>query len=395
MCGDSKGKEGVMKRTITFFSLYSKRLFKKPAFVIILLLMPVLTIILSKIIDESDDTLRVGLVQLDDNPVIAEVIKELTSAEKIAQFYVAESEAELKEEILRDETECGFVFKEGAYESMLTEKNDPVITMYDSSKSTVTDYMKETVFASIFERLSRDRLVTYIDGKDYMKPVDKESRDEYMTERYNAYIEEGGVFEVYYTNGDERVQSDTTEVAGDKSYLKKPIYGFLAIFVMIAALSGAVFYAIDARDGIYKTLSYKERPYVNLVTVVIPTVLALVVSYICVLVCGIGDGALREGLKSISYGVILIGCANLLRSLIANEVILCSVLPMLTVVSFVCCNIIVNTAFYFQPIEYIRWFLPANYYLETVKSVSGIALTVAIGLVLTVLGIIIDKRKKM
>lgn len=384
-----------MKRTLTFFRLYAKRLLKKPSFVIILLLMPILTAILTRVIEKSDDTLKVALYDESGEEEISQVIDELVNTTGLAKFYRVSSLEDLKIDVLKNEAECGFVFTEEIYKKMIKEDADGGIIIYQSPKSSVTDYMKETVFVQVYQKLSYDRTLDYLANSPYMKDLDKDVWEPYFKEKYDQYIAEGGIFELYYTNGDDEIESDAGEVAGDKSYLKRPIKGFLAIFVMIAALSGAVFFALDEKAGIYKTLSYTERPFVNLVTIIIPSFLAVLVAFICVNLSGTGEAVLEEILRCLAFGVVLVGFANLLRALISNEVVLCSMLPTLTVVTFVCCDIFVNTAFYFEPIKYIRWLLPVNYYLDTVKFGAGIGITFLVGLLASIAGILIDKKKYM
>lgn len=384
-----------MKRTLTFFGLYAKRLLKKPSFIVILLLMPLVVFALTKIINDSDDTIAVALYYDGDEQAIKDVVDELVGSESIAKFYREDSPEEIREAVLRNEIECGFIFSNDIFEKLVKEDADGGITIYQSTKSSVTDYVKEKVFAAIYQRLSYERLVEYLNNSEYVKGIDVEERDAFLKERYDGYVNEGGIFEINYTDGDKEIHSDVSERLNDRSYLKRPIKGFLSVFVMVATLAGAVFFAIDEKAGIYKTLSYIERPFVNLVTIFIPTLLACMAAYICVVIAGVGQGALAELVNMIAYCILLTGFANLLRAIISNEVVLCSVLPMLTVVCVICCDIIINTAVYFTPVEVIRFFLPPNYYITLCKSAVGVLITFAVGLGLIGAGVFVDRKKYM
>ena len=383
-----------MKRIFVFFGLYAKRLLKKPSFIIILMLMPAVVFILSNIINDTDDTISVGLYYDGESQEIKDSIEELITGDSAVEFIVAKSPEDIREAILRNEMECGFIFSGNIYENLVKEDADGGIILYESAKSTVTDYIKEKVFASIYRRLSFDRLVSYLDESEYIR-LDKEERDAYLRNRYESYVDEGGIFEVNYTDGDTMIHSNTAERVNDRSYLKRPIKGFLSIFVMVASLAGAVFFAIDEKAGIYGILSYIERPFVNLVTIFIPTFLACAAAYVCVLISGVGYGALTELANIVSYCLLLTGFVNLLRAVISNEVVLCSLLPMLTVVCIICCDIIVNTAFYFTPVEIVRYFLPPHYFVTVLKNAGGIYKTAGMGIILLAAGVLTDRKKYM
>ncbi|MBR6274739.1 MAG: hypothetical protein IKR27_07035, partial [Lachnospiraceae bacterium] len=93
------------------------------------------------------------------------------------------------------------------------------------------------------------------------------------------------------------------------------------------------------------------------------------------------------------YILLLTGLANLLRSLIANEALLCSLLPMLTVVSLLGCNIFFNAATKVKGVEELRYLLPPDYYLEKTGSAGGVLLILVITVVLLALGVLNDRRK--
>ena len=108
---------------------------------------------------------------------------------------------------------------------------------------------------------------------------------------------------------------------------------------------------------------------------------------------GIVSGFCVEFIGFAAYILLLTGFANLLRSLIKNEAMLASILPMLTVVSLLGCNIFFNTAAMVNGIEQLRLILPPNYFLEFTDSVSGVLITMGLGLILCSAGVFADRRK--
>ena len=55
-----------MKRTMTFFGLFIKRLLKKPSFVLILLLMPLIVFAFRMILKQDSQTIDIALYTYDE-----------------------------------------------------------------------------------------------------------------------------------------------------------------------------------------------------------------------------------------------------------------------------------------------------------------------------------------
>lgn len=381
-----------MKRTLTFLMLFVKRLCKKPSFLIILLLMPVLVLGLRLVLQEDDETIYVALFNESSDEKIDLVIADLVSSEGSMCYYEADNEEDLRADVLTQYAECGFVFREGVWQALVNEEESGLITLYQNSKTTMADLIKEKIFANIYSYLSYDLMLEYIGEQEPEDGLTNEERERYLEERYQLYVNEGGVFTISYTDGDNTIVKDVHEVAADNSFLMKPVKGALSLFMLMASLAGAVFWAIDEKDGVYKTLGYSERPYVNMTVILLPGLLAGLVALISVWLGGISKGVFVEVGRTLAYVILLTGFSNLIRSLTSNATLICSILPMLTVASLICCNIIINAAAMVEGIKIVRFLLPPNYYLE-MDSLSDGLLTAGLGLVLIIAGIIIDRKK--
>ncbi len=384
-----------MKRTLTFFLLFIKRLCRKPSFVLILLLMPVMVIAMRFIIEEDDETVRVAVLCEDGNEKMDVVMDKLTGNSELIKFYESDSLMELRADVLTNDAECGVVFTDGVWDALVEEDADEKIVIYQSSKSSYTDYILEMVYSAVFSELAQYRLERYLDKYPLQSYMTEEERNEYIEARYDEYMKEGGTFEIYFTDAGMESGNDVSSVAGDNSYLFKPVRGILAVIMMAASLAGAVFRTIDEKDGVYKTLSYREKPYINIVTVFIPTVLACIMALVCIFVAGVNKGTVSEIGRMVMYCLLLTGFSNFLRCIVRSEAMLCSLLTMLTVASVVGCDIVINLAALVKGISAIRWFLPAGYYMEKMNSAGGVIITAAVTLVLIAAGLVTDRRKAL
>ncbi len=381
-----------MKRTLTFLMLFVKRLCKKPSFLIILLLMPVLVLGLRLVLQEDDETIYIALLNESGDEKIDHVIADLVSSDGTMCYYEADNEEDLRADVLTQYAECGFVFREGVWESLVKEEESGLITLYQNSKTTMADLIKEKIFANIYSYLSYDLMLEYLGEQEFEDGLTNEEREKYLEEKYQLYVNEGGVFTISYMDGDNTIVKDVEEVASDNSFLMKPVKGVLALFTLMASLAGAVFWAIDEKEGVYKTLGYTERPYVNLTVIFLPGLLAGAMALISVWLGGISQGIFVEIGRTLAYVILLTGFSNLIRSMTSNATLICSILPMLTVASLICCNIIINTASMVEGIKYVRILLPPNYYLE-MNSLSDGLITAGLGFGLIAIGILVDRKK--
>ena len=395
-----------MKRTCVFFGLFIKRLLKKPSFVLILLLMPLIVFAFRMILKQDSQTIDIALYTYDKSPEIRESIEELKNRKSTIGFYEAESEQEVREAVLTNRAECGFVFKKGYYNDLLAGDVEDKVTLYKNTKTTLDDLSKEIIFSEIFRRIGRVKVVNFLRDKNFYEDNGlndgQKEIEEYLLAQYDSYINDGGAFKVVYAGNGEERETTIEEALNDNSYLMRPVRGVLAMFMMMAALSGAVFRAIDEKQGVYKTLGYTERPWINILTVFIPALLSGIAALVCLYIGGIARGmengnAVTGFFKELGgvfvYILLLTGLANLLRSLIANEALLCSLLPMLTVVSLLGCNIFFNAATKVKGVEELRYLLPPDYYLEKTGSAGGVLLMLVITVVLLALGVLNDRRK--
>lgn len=384
-----------MKRTLTFFLLFIKRLCRKPSFVLILLLMPVMVITMRFIIEEDDETVRVAILCEDGNEKTDVVMDNLVENSDLVKFYMCDSLTELRADVLTNDAECGVVFTEGVWDALVEEDADEKIVIYQSSKSSYTDYIVEMVYSAIFSELAQYRLERYLDKYPLQSYMTEEERNEYVEARYDEYMTEGGTFEVYFTDEEMESGNDVSFVVEDNSYLFKPVRGILAVVMMAASLAGAVFRIIDEKDGVYKTLSYREKPYINIVTVFIPTMLACIMALVCIFAAGVNRDVASETGRMILYCLLLTGFSNFLRCIVNSEAMMCSLLTMLTVASVIGCDIVINLAAFVKGIDVMRWFLPAGYYMEKMSSAGGITITATVTVALITAGLIMDRRKAL
>ena len=282
-----------MKRVLMFTGLFAKRLLKKPTFLIILLLMPVLTVALKFLIAQDSDIIKAAIYNPSGNEKLEEVVDKLVTDGGAISYYEVDSLEQLKVDVLTNNAECGFVFNEGLYDALVQEKAENAIPLYKSTKSTMEDIAKEEVFVALYHTYAPDLLLRYMDESGFyegMSVSEKDERIKFMEEDFLLYVDDGGAFKIVYNDDftGKVVEEDVHEIADDRDYLLRPVMGTVALFVMMAALAGAIFKNIDEKKGVYASMGYKSRPFINMLVIFIPTFMASVLGVVCKYVTGIG-----------------------------------------------------------------------------------------------------------
>ncbi|MCR4841602.1 MAG: hypothetical protein K5848_08705 [Lachnospiraceae bacterium] len=387
-----------MKRVLMFTLLFAKRLLKKPTFLVILLLMPVLTVALKYLIAQDSDIIKAAVYDCSGNEKIEQVTDKLISDGGAISYYRVDSLEQLKVDVLTNNAECGFVFDENLYQALIDENAENAIPLYKSTKSTMEDIAKEEVFVALYHTYAPDLLKKYMDDSgfyDDRTADEKAAMEKFMDEDFLVYCDDGGAFNIVYNDDftGKVVEEDIQKMADDRDYLLRPVMGTVALFVMMAALAGAIFKNIDEKQGVYATMGYRRRPFINMLVIFIPTFMAAILGVACKYVTGIGGNFFKEVASMAVYCVLLTGFAYIITAITRSAVLICSMLPMFTIVSLLGCNMFVNIVSKVHGMKTIRFFLPPNYYLEQNRTVGGMFITLGLGAALMIIGVFIDRRK--
>ena len=100
-----------MKRLLYWLYLLVKRQLKNPVIVVVLIAMPVAALIITHTASLKEaGAVRVGIVLEDDDKIAIMTRDYLMNGDYSVQFYEAESQEKLEQDIMNKRTECGYLF---------------------------------------------------------------------------------------------------------------------------------------------------------------------------------------------------------------------------------------------------------------------------------------------
>lgn len=354
-----------MKRLGIWLLFMSKRLLKRPSFVIILCLLPCLLFSYRYLISEESGAVRVGLCFEDAEAELSGELREALLANDIfAEFYVCQEAEELYLDVAAGRAECGYVFPADLPERFLERDWEAAVTLVVSDNSRYADYISEAVYARLFfflaDELVTDYLATHADFGG-----GREEIEAFIAERYREASSADSIFVFHYVDGNTgEIQPQKGADDVDHNYLTKPIRGTVALFVLLAGLAGLVFWFQDEREGRFAAFAYYKRPLLSLGSLLLPALLGGVVGFFCLELSGIAAGFWWELVAMLLYCLLVTAFCNLLRLLIPSVNAVCAMIPILSVASYLCCPVIMDITTFLPALAYIRPILVVDYYLE-------------------------------
>lgn len=370
-----------MKRMGMWLLLMTKRLMKKPSFVIILVLLPIILVGYRFIISHDDGTLRACIyVPKEADSYAKKVAEELVNLDCAARFYIAETEDDLYSDVIAGRAEVGYVFSKDMRERFVTRNWDGAIKMVVSDTSQYAPFVNEFVTVKVYSCIMEDYLADYLVNRSGIEFSEEEIRPiirEYLAKQDKSTE---GLFEIayqdYYTNTEVSMEEILEE-----NYLTKPIRGTVALFVLLAGLAGLVFWFQDNAEGRFKVMSYEKRPVINYGSMFLPTLLAAVVGFVCILIAGLAGNIFKEIFVMLLYVIFVTGVCEIIRVVVPSVNAICAAIPILAVASYLCCPIILDLKKILPVVTYLRKILPPDYYLETFNATPVWVLAVAAAVV--------------
>lgn len=369
-----------MKRMGMWLLLMTKRLMKKPSFVIILVLLPVILIMYRFIIRQDSGTLRACLYVPEGSDSFTWAVAEgLVKDDSTAVFYLAPTEEDLYSDVIAGRAEAGYVFPKDLNQRLLKQNWSGAIKMVVSDTSQFAAFVNEIVTVELFEQMSEDLLADYLVNRSGIEFNETELRA-FIRENLSKQDERGDVIELHYRDFYTNEEIEAKEVL-EENYLTKPIRGTVALFVMLAGFAGLVFWFQDNAEGRFKVMSYEKRPVINYGSLLLPTLLAGTVGLVCILIAGLSINVFAEIGLMLLYCIFVTGVCEMIRMIVPSVNAICAVIPIFAIASYLCCPIILDLKKTVPVVVYLRKILPPDYYLQAYNGTPVWVLAASAGVV--------------
>ena len=345
-----------MKRTLTWCKLLGKRQLKRPSFIAILLCMAILAIFLRCISKDVTASISVGYLSNDKA-----IQNNLNSHDGIIKFKEYASAEDLKDAVSSSSIQCGYIFEDDFTDKLLKSDTTKLIELVEVPQNVVSMLSNVVIIATVMDTMACEILIDDVINQEVFAGISDEDIQS-LKNYYQLYSSNGSTFSFDYNAlyDDYKGSSNSINIF---SYLVTPVRGIVAIFVFIIALTSGLSWYKDKNNNTYANIPLSKRPFLKLLNISIPTVIAMFIGYFSLLLAGICDNYLDEIFTMSIYGLLCIVFTYILSS-IFNEYVYCGLIPVFILGSIICCPIFFNLANIIPAIKYLQnIFLPTYYFM--------------------------------
>ncbi|MDO4166800.1 MAG: ABC transporter permease [Eubacteriales bacterium] len=346
--------------------LLTKRLFHKPMFVLTLMLIPAFVLLLQFSIQSGDAMLRVALYteNADVNSSEGRLLSQLVEdSQHSIQFYLCDTLADLQSDVHNHRAACGYVIPAGLEEKLQQHETSAtsIITAYHPKGAIETLLIDEILYSKIYRELAYDIAYRHICEKTKQNP------DHLLRTRYDQYHQDYSFIQFEYADG---TQNQILNQA-DTNYMLLPVRGIVSILILLAAMTGTIFWYGDHAHHVFLRLTGYQQTMVKLLYSLIPAVLAGIIGFAAILLTGFAGPILQE---CIAMGLLFTGaCAYcmLLRELLRNQAFYLSAIPISVTGSILLCPVFVDLTSHLPFLKPLQMLSPVYYYLRSIYSVQA------------------------
>ncbi len=376
-----------MLKVLKWFFMLSKRLYKKPSFIILLLLIPSCVFAFSFVAKQDSGFVNVVLASTDDDKVANAVINELLNEKSLINFSRASSEEAALAEVKSGLADEAWVFQsdvENKINDFVGKSKNPVVTVFTKEQNVSVRLTREKLTGVLYKYCARAFYIDYVRSK--FSQLDNLSNNQLI-----AYFDDTSVDDSLFSFKNPNNVANESEPA---NYLTTPIRGLLAIFAVLCGLAATMYYKQDEISGTFSYVKNNRKGFVAFGCVLTAVVNISVVLLLSLSLASLSTGFFKEVIILLLYAVSCTAFCLLLGSIFKKLNTYSAIIPLLTVVFIGICPVF----FDFRILHSLQILFPPTYYVNSVYADRYLLYMViysAICLVLTFVINFVSKRMRL
>lgn len=350
-----------MKKIFKWFLLLNKRLYKKPTFLWILLLIPLLVFGYGAVAQEDSGVLTVALASEGKDSLATQVMQELKDSTNLIRYVFCDTPNSAEKMVGDGKADAAWIFGEDLENSIYRFVQKPVrrnafIRVIERENSVVLKLAREKLSGAMFRHCSRAFYLCYI--RENVPQLDAVA-DEELLRHYDEFAWDTQLFEFAYLESAAEIQDPE-----EANYLLTVVRGLLAVVIAFGGLATAMYYIQDEQTGTFSLVPQKNKAAVEFGCQVISILNIGAVAFVALLLAELAVSVGREVLLLMLYTVTVALFAMTVRRLCGKMVIVGTVLPLLVVVMLVICPVFFDLG----ALQKLQYLFPPTYYINAVYS---------------------------
>lgn len=350
-----------MKRCLLWYALLSKRLLRKPAFLILLLLVPLLSGAMAAVAKQEKSFVDIALVCATDDPAAQRSAARLMHADSLVRCTTYATEAEARAAVARAQADAAWIFRDDVSDALSRYTSNRgtrgAVLVVEREETVFLRLAREQLFAALYPEVSRTLFRSYLIGR---LGAPEDAPQEFFDYYYTYYSAEEPV--IVFERDDGSVPKP------DADYLVTPMRGLLALLLLLTGLASGMYYNADERRESFLRLGAAGRrflPFLYHLTALFPMALVILLA---LRLAGLLTDLPRE------IGLLLLYCVSasvfseLVRKLCRSQALLGALIPVLMALMLALCPVFLDLRI--PALEPVRRLLPPYYYLSAIRSAA-------------------------
>lgn len=339
----------------TWFFLLLKRLYKKPTFLAILLLIPLLTFGYGVIAREDSGVLTVALASQDPaDPMAQKIITYLQGGDSLLHFVPYADAYDAKEAVTYGKADSAWIFEDDLQNKVYAflakpTKANAFVQVLERTPDLTARLAREKLTGAVLACTAVDFYIQYVREN---LPELSHTTDEALQQYYDETIVSGKLFEY----------AQRSEEAGN--YLLTPVRGLLSVVTCLCGLSAALYYTVDTQKGTFAWVPEGKRIITELSCQAVAVGNVAVISLLALLFSGLAGALWRELLLLPIYVLSVCLFSMTVRRLLPGLRLLGMATPLLIVGMLVLCPVFLNLG----ALRQFQIFFPPSFYIHGVYS---------------------------
>ena len=346
-----------LKKALIWCALLTKRLYKKPTFVAILILIPLLALGYGLVADEDSGMVTIALAREDnDDTMAAQIVDNILNSSRLIRFISCESPEDAESLVRTGQADGAWIFEENIQEQVFQfiasrSRRHAFVRVVEREQTVPLLLAREKLSGEVFECCSRALYLSYI--RENVPELAAKS-DEQLLSYYDEVAVDGVLFEFSYIDA----EKDPGQAQG--GYLVTPVRGMLAVVVVLCGMATAMYYVQDTASGTFAGLAQEKRCFAEWGCQMISAVNVSIAVLISLTFIGSTVGVGRELLIFLLYCLCTALFCMVLRRLAGSLRGLGMLLPLLTVVMLVVCPVFFDLGM----LRRVQYLFPPTYYIN-------------------------------
>lgn len=349
-----------VRRMLIWLRLLNKRLYRKGAFLVLLVLIPIVVFGYSTVDHEDSGVLTVELAQEGEDPLSRQVMEQLCDSSALLQFRICESPQEAEELVRLGKADSAWIFPEDLAGSVArfaerSVQSNAFVQVLEREENVMLMLAREKLAGTLYQLCTR---TVYINFVRQNIPEMAEASDEELLAYYDGTDIAKELFAFEQT--DTAAAENTQQV----HYLLAPVRGLLAVVIVLCGLAAAMYYIQDTQRGTFAWVPVRQLPVAEFGCHIVAVGNICVVALLSLAAAGMAGTAAEELLALVMYSLCVTVFCMALRRLCGSIRALGTLLPLLVVAMLLICPVFFDLG----ALRQLQYLFPPTYYINAVHN---------------------------